>query len=144
TIFISTGPAPIPVPDVRQKTIEDALAALQSTWRVDRVPMASDTDPQGTVLDQQPDPGAQLAPGDTVTLTVSSGPTQVEVPDVREGTLKLATQELQAQGLALGTVTQQPDESHAEGTVIDQSPAPGEKAKRDSKVDVVVAAKPTT
>ena len=144
TVFLSTGPSPLPVPDVRQKTIEDALALLQPNWTVDRVPMPSDNDPEGTVLDQSPDPGTTLAPGDTVTLTVASGPTQVEVPDVREGTLKLATQELQAQGLKLGTVTQQPDESHAEGTVIDQSPAPGETAKRDSKVDLVVAAKPTT
>ncbi|MDX6647416.1 MAG: eukaryotic-like serine/threonine-protein kinase, partial [Miltoncostaeaceae bacterium] len=144
TIFVSSGAAPVPVPDVRGKTIDEALAALQPTWSVDRVPTPSDTDPAGTVLDQMPPPTTPLAPGQTVTLTVSSGPTEVEVPEVRGGTLRLATLELQAQGLTLGEVTQQPDETQAEGTVIDQSPAPGAKAKRDSKVDLVVAAKPAT
>jgi eukaryotic-like serine/threonine-protein kinase len=144
TIFVSSGAAPLPVPDVRTNRIEDALQTLQPHWRVDRVPMPSDTDPEGTVLDQNPPPNTPLAPGQTVTLTVSSGPTEVEVPDVREGTLRLATQELQAQGLTLGAVTQQPDETHSEGTVIDQSPPPGAKAKRDSKVDLVVAARPAT
>jgi serine/threonine-protein kinase len=144
TIFVSSGPQPQPVPDVRQKSFDDAVAALQPTWSVDRRDTPSDTDPEGTVLSQSPDPGTPLAPGQTVTLTVSSGAAQVTVPDVRGGTLKLARQELEAQGLTLGTVTQRPDESQTEGTVIDQSPAPDQTAKRDSKVDVVVASTPTT
>jgi len=144
TIFVSSGPQPQPVPDVRQKSIDDALSALQPTWNVNRVDTASDQDAAGTVMAQSPDPGTPLAPGQTVTLTVSSGAADVTVPDVRNGTLKLARQELEAQGLTLGDVTQQPDPSHSEGTVIDQSPEPNETAKQGSKVNVVVAATPTT
>jgi eukaryotic-like serine/threonine-protein kinase len=144
-ILVSSGPAPESVPDVRQRDIEAALALLQPTFNVEQVPEANDSAPKGTVLGQEPAANSPLSPGETVTLTVSSGPAEVEVPDVRgAASLQLANQELAAQGLKVGAVTQRPDDTQAEGTVIDQSPAPNTKVPRDSEVDLVQASRPTT
>jgi serine/threonine-protein kinase len=52
----------------------------------------------GTIVSQSPSPGTVLTPGQTVTLSVSNGPPQVPIPDVRGQNCQQAQQQLQQAG----------------------------------------------
>ncbi|MDQ3878193.1 MAG: PASTA domain-containing protein, partial [Actinomycetota bacterium] len=96
-------------------------------------------EPTGTVLKQDPAAGADAHEGDTVTLTVSGGAAQVEVPDVTGQTLDDAKQLLRQAKLTLGDVTDQPSSSVPEGTVISQFPRAHATTTRGESVDLVVS-----
>ncbi|GAB3148399.1 Stk1 family PASTA domain-containing Ser/Thr kinase [Microbispora hainanensis] len=68
------------VPPVLGLTLEDATKTLKGAgFKVKSQQRPSDTVPQGSVIDQSPQPGTKLNPGTTITLTVSTGPSQ-EMP----------------------------------------------------------------
>jgi serine/threonine-protein kinase len=55
-------------------------------------------DPQGTITGQEPAAGSLYQQGETVVVTVSTGPAEVNVPDVIGMSVQQATQQLQAAG----------------------------------------------
>jgi serine/threonine-protein kinase len=61
----------------------------------------SNGQPQGTVLAQSPAQDTPVPPGQTVSLSVSSGPPMVSVPDVRGQACEAAQSELQQAGLSV-------------------------------------------
>ena len=72
TVYVSTGSASVSVPDVIGMVEADAVATLQQAgFRVVRVSqtVASQAN-DGRVIDQTPEPGAQVERGATVTITV--------------------------------------------------------------------------
>ncbi|WP_182897848.1 Stk1 family PASTA domain-containing Ser/Thr kinase [Microbispora sp. H10830] len=69
------------VPSVVGLTLEDATQTLKGAgFKVKTSEQPSDVVPQGNVIDQSPQSGAKLNPGTTITLTVSSGPSQQQQP----------------------------------------------------------------
>ncbi|MBS2964582.1 Stk1 family PASTA domain-containing Ser/Thr kinase [Actinocrinis puniceicyclus] len=92
------------VPDVTGRTQDDATAALQGsgfTVAIATAQVSSDTVPKGSVVSYTP--RGAVAPGSTVTLTLSSGARQVVVRDVTDMTVEDATAALQAQGFTVHT-----------------------------------------
>ncbi|RSN58085.1 Stk1 family PASTA domain-containing Ser/Thr kinase [Streptomyces sp. WAC 04229] len=82
-LVVSKG-SPVDVPDVAGVGLEDARSQLTEAGlkvKVDETRVNSEYD-SGQVARQTPEPGSRAAEGDTVTLTVSKGPRQIEVPDV--------------------------------------------------------------
>jgi beta-lactam-binding protein with PASTA domain len=77
--------------------------------------------------------------GSAVNLVVSSGPAQVAVPNVAGQTQAAATAALTTAGLVLGTVTTQPSNTVASGSVISQSPPAGTQVNAGSAVNLVVS-----
>ncbi|MDX1888891.1 Stk1 family PASTA domain-containing Ser/Thr kinase [Mycolicibacterium sp. 050158] len=77
------GNRAVRVPDLRGRSQQDAVAALQTLGFEIRGPMVEpDADvPSGHVIDTSPGANTALAGGDMITLNVSSGPEQGEVPD---------------------------------------------------------------
>ncbi|PSK96891.1 serine/threonine-protein kinase [Murinocardiopsis flavida] len=62
----------------------DARSALEdSKLKVDVVQESSDDVAKGQVMKQDPKAGGKVDSGDTVTITVSTGPEQVKIPDIR-------------------------------------------------------------
>jgi serine/threonine-protein kinase len=99
TVVVSKGKAPITVPDLVGKNINDARAQLQQLG-LNAVERYKDSDqPTDTVLAQTPQAGTGAAPDDEVTLDVSKGPPQVTVPDVGGQPCDQATATLQGLGL---------------------------------------------
>jgi eukaryotic-like serine/threonine-protein kinase len=96
----------------------------------------------GEVIEQSPDPGSILQEGETVTITVGKRPAQVEVPELTGLTQDEAVAALEAADLTLGTPSAQPSEE-PEGTVISQTPLPGEKVDKNSTVDIVLSEGPS-
>jgi hypothetical protein len=71
----SEAPAGVPIPDLRGHTFEDASAQLTAAGlRVARRDATSTSVPAGQVIETSPGAGELVAPGSTVTVTVSLGP----------------------------------------------------------------------
>ncbi|MFD8009651.1 Stk1 family PASTA domain-containing Ser/Thr kinase [Streptomyces sp. NPDC058955] len=98
-LVVSKG-APVDVPDVTGETVADATALLQEAGlkvsvAPERVHSAEDA---GAVAAQSLAEGSRAAKGDAITLTVSKGPRQVEVPDVVGMTTDEAREALETAG----------------------------------------------
>jgi serine/threonine-protein kinase len=93
------------------------------------------------VLDQDPDEGVTRKEGSTVTLTVSDGPSPVDVPELAGLNQNEAETALKAKGLALGTITPTPNEDVPPGVVLDWTPKEAQLPK-GTAVDVSVSGGP--
>jgi serine/threonine-protein kinase len=135
--FGSTKHVTIPADVVGQEQAA-AQSELQGLGlKVQSQPQSSST-PVGRVVDTSPKPGTSVKSGSTVTLVVSSGPPQVQVPDVRNQDVTAATRTLQSAGFVVTTVPQTSD-TVAVNMVIDQSPAPNAQAAKGSTVQLTVS-----
>lgn len=141
-LLVSTGPETVPVPDVVSKT-EDVAKADLAAAGFDPVVVEeeSDTVEKGEVIRQEPAAQAQRRKGTKVIITVSLGQELVQVPSLRAKSLIEATALLEEAGLLVGVQTDK-QSSRAPGTVLEQDPAPGEKVKKGTPVNLVLAAEP--
>ncbi|MFJ5687619.1 Stk1 family PASTA domain-containing Ser/Thr kinase [Streptomyces sp. NPDC093099] len=98
-LVVSKG-SPVDVPDVTGESVEDATAELEDQGLTVKVAAERVNSPEdaGSVARQSAAEGAQLARGDTVTLTVSRGPRMISVPDVTGKTTDEATKLLKEAG----------------------------------------------
>jgi beta-lactam-binding protein with PASTA domain/tRNA A-37 threonylcarbamoyl transferase component Bud32 len=92
---------------------------------------------RGIVIEQSPREGTQVSKGSTVTITVSTGPRQVEVPSLVGGTYEEAVDALNELGLKANRVDvfSQKDV----GQVTGQDPQAGEIVDEGSQVEVRVS-----
>jgi beta-lactam-binding protein with PASTA domain len=134
----------IEVPDVVGMTLQDASRILDSLGLEGRQgDVRPDREhPAGIVVVQNPIAGHAVKKGRRVYLTVSGGEESVNVPSVRGRTLRDATFLLERTGLRIGDVSHEPSEEYPVNTIIDQSHAPGEKVRKDTRVDVTVSLGP--
>lgn len=82
-LVISDGPAEVDVPDVTGADEQQARSTLAGAGL--KVTTTQQNDPgveKGKVISTSPEANTTAHTGDTVTLTISSGPEMVEVPDV--------------------------------------------------------------
>jgi serine/threonine-protein kinase len=138
SLVVSSGPEQVQVPDVTGKSFDEAQSTLQAAGlKVTRTDKESDKDP-GTVLSQNPKGGTQADSGSTVALTVAKEPSQVSVPDVTGEDSPVAIRELSKAGFEVDPQTKDVDSPEGDGVVIEQTPTGGTKAKKGSKVTIVV------
>ena len=138
TLVVSSGPKQADVPDVTGRSFDEAQSTLQNAgFKVNRIDKESDQDP-GTVLSQNPKGGTQADAGATVALTVAKEPTQVAVPDVTGEDAPAAVRTLSGQGFEVDQQSRDVNSPEGDNVVIEQSPAGGGKAKKGSKVTIVV------
>jgi serine/threonine-protein kinase len=137
-LLIAQSPATPSVPGVTGQTQAHAVSVLQNAGFVVTVDRASSASvPSGEVIDQNPTAGVAARTGSTVTITVSTGPALVAVPDVIGATQADAVNTLTAAGFT-SHVTLHTGGGPV-GTVIGQSPAAGVKAADGSTVIITVA-----
>ncbi|MCE2525539.1 MAG: PASTA domain-containing protein [Acidimicrobiia bacterium] len=121
-----TGPAPpatIAVPSVFQLDEAVAVRTLESAgFAVITVREQNAEVPAGHVFNQQPRAGAKLAPGATITLTISAGASAVPVPNVLGWQAIDAERALRTAGFAVNLV--QVASERPAGEVLQQEPAP--------------------
>jgi len=92
---------PVAVPDVVGSLEQLAVTQIREAGLkelVERKPNDDGVD-QGVVFDQDPQPGDRIERGNFVTITVSTGPSKVRVPDVSGDSRDQAVSELTAAGL---------------------------------------------
>lgn len=102
---------------------------------------ADPTLPAGHVTWQDPPGAVRLPKGGLVTLTLSSGPSQVAVPDVEMFELDDARRVMAAAGLTVGGVDSVPAEAER-GVVVATRPPVGTPRPPASRVDLVVSRGP--
>jgi beta-lactam-binding protein with PASTA domain/predicted Ser/Thr protein kinase len=148
TLLVSSGPAPVRVPDVVGQTLEAAEATLTNaelavgtvTKRV------SSTQTPGTVLAQSPASGASAHAGNKVNLTVAQAPKEVAIPSVEGAAQAAAAAALRHAGFKVKTQPHTTTEQAQVGVVLEQSPAGGTRARKGATVTIAVGvlATPTT
>jgi serine/threonine-protein kinase len=132
-----------PVPDVVGLYYDDAVQRLQhqgfeGTKGESRYHA---TAPEGVVLEQSPPPDTRQPRGATVTMAISKGQLEAEVPRVVGLSRRQAQAALQNAGLELGDV--QTRESDApRGEVISMSPVAGTRVPIPTSVKIVVSTGP--
>ena len=142
-IFVSTGKPKVTVPDVRGKSVDDAVAALADAGlKWNRVYIHS-SEPQGTVTGQDPGPDQRAVKGTTVRINVSEGPAPIGVPSVVGQPLDQAISVLQGAGFKVGSPRYM-DSDQPKDTVISQDPSGNSSAPRGSTITLTVSKGPKT
>lgn len=132
-VTVSSGPAPVDVPDVRGRPQPEAVSLLEEAGlrvAIDPEQVFSDDVPAGAVVSQ--DPGPSTVARDTeVRLTISKGPELVTVPEVVGRQFSSAEQELTDLGLV---VVREDIAGGFFSTVREQSVEPGTQVPRNTTV----------
>ena len=131
-------PPLVAVPNVVGMTEDDAVAALAGAGFVATVQRENHpTAPEGTVASQNPS-GGEAEEGSAVTIVVSEGPGEAEVPDVVGQAEADAIAALEAAGFVVDR-QESSDLLVPEGSVISQNPGGGTSAPSGSTVTIVVS-----
>ena len=134
---VSQGETPT-VPPIRGRNRVDAEDILQNAgFQVIVIEGPSQAE-AGTVVFQEPASGTELALGEAVTITVSTGPGQIFVPDIRDQTLSQAFQTLISQGFRVGE-RREPSATVEAGQIIDTDPPHGFPVSAGLEVFVIIS-----
>jgi serine/threonine-protein kinase len=136
TIFVSTGPPPVDVPDVKGKQWSDAQQELTDAGLVP-VERIVPGKTKGVVTATDPPAGKSVPKGSKVRVNVSSGPQQKSVPNVVGETAAQATTNLRNAGF--NPNPSYVDSDAPQGQVIHQNPAPGSSAPEGSSVAIEIS-----
>ena len=126
------------VPLLVGKSTVEAVSEAENLGLVVQIEPAASTLPEGRVLAQSPQQGAELRKGQIIVLQVSRGGELHAVPDVRGQTLADAQATIKAQGFSLGDVIRIHEGSTPAGNVIAQSPAAPAQVAAGRKIDLLV------
>ena len=137
SVLDGSGGEDISVPDVGGLTVADARTTLQAEDLElgTETPKASDTVPEGNIIDQSPESGTMVKDGAAVSVTVSTGADEAVVPSLVGLSLDEARQALNQAGLELGE-TDPVASDETRNTVTRVSPKEGETVPAGSKVDL--------
>ena len=143
-VVVSAGPEKFGVPDVIGENVDVAKAQIEAEGFLvgAREYVETEDFDENVVIAQSPDGGTAAAPGTTVDLIVSAGPSSIEVPDVSGKSAETAILQLARAGF--NTVETQ-DEFSAEvleGFVIETNPATGQIVPREATIIVMVSQGP--
>ncbi|MGH2910850.1 MAG: Stk1 family PASTA domain-containing Ser/Thr kinase [Solirubrobacteraceae bacterium] len=142
SVFVSSGPGILALPNVNGKKSAEAVKILREKGFLPTVQnQSSDTVEKGLVISTNPPAATEVQVGGPVTVLVSTGPREVTVPEVAGESQANATATLSAAGLKVTVVKRETTEPTA-GTVISQTPTAGSRAKAGSQVTIVVAQPP--
>ena len=129
TVTLDVAQTPgVDVPDVRGKSEDDALNTLRFVGlQPTRTPQASDTVPKDQAIGTDPAAGTHVDRGSAVRVFISSGPSEVDVPNTIGQTQGAATNALTSAGFnVIVNFTVAPG---SRGIVVSQNPTGGKLAK---------------
>ena len=134
----------VAVPDVSGQPSQQAQTALQQAgFHVATQQKADGKVAVGNVIATQPLGGSRIDEGSTVTMQVSTGPTQVQVPRLSGLTQAEAEQKLNSIGLTLSPNPPRKASSTAEtDKVIAQEPSAGVRVDIDQPIVITIGSGP--
>lgn len=132
----------VEVPDLTGLAQPRAEADLESADLESSVTTSfSFSEPRGSVISQDPDPGTRVRAGSEVEVVISSGITRVEMPDAVGKPLSSVAEPLEAAGVPY-VAEEVPSEEQDAGVVISQYPEPGSVVTASDSVRFVVSTGP--
>lgn len=142
-IDVSLGPSERMVPDLEGLSQADALNELFGLdFRINQITEASDVVEEGFVIRSEPDAGALVRGGETVTLVVSSGVAKVTVPSVINLLPDSARAQLESSNFVVEVDFEPTDDPSKVNRVIDQSPAANLEVDEGTLVRIVIGQEP--
>ncbi|GMA49110.1 serine/threonine protein kinase [Alicyclobacillus contaminans] len=134
----------IAIPDVRNKTVADAVQALENAGvKKSQIQEQQETNakPKGIVYDQDPEGPTHIKEGRVITLYVSNGPQQMQMPDLSGIPFDQAKQELISMGLSGSNISEQQVQSStvAVGNVVASTPSAGSAITTNTQVTLQVS-----
>lgn len=143
SLEVSSGPEVVTVPNVKLRTQTEAVRILSDLGLEPVITPREITEGEpGYVVAQDPDEGAEVAPGSQVEIFVSVTAGTVLVPDVVGRPLGQAQTLIQNAGLRFDQATEAPSSDVPEGSVISTDPVGGASVERNSVVRIVVSSGP--
>jgi serine/threonine-protein kinase len=137
-LLVSRGPEQVTVPDVTGLSRESAEARLRDEGLEAAVEEEESDEPEGDVISQNPAGGTEVPRGETVTITVSTGPPQVEVPDVVGLGEDQATSRLRSDNLEPVREERAVTDPEQDGVVLEQRPGPGVEVDEGREIVIVI------
>jgi beta-lactam-binding protein with PASTA domain len=137
-LLVSSGPEQVEVPDVTGLTRDSAEQLLTQKGFEPAVEERESDKPQDEVISQSPTAGTKIDRGSRVTLTVSKGLAQVDVPNVEGLTRRDAAAAIRSAGLVPVARQQDVTDPNQDGVVIDQRPPPASQVDKGTEVVIVV------
>jgi eukaryotic-like serine/threonine-protein kinase len=146
TIIVSSGPAPVAVPQVKNLSFDQATLQLEQqgfTNLGSAIQETSDKVASGEVIRTDPPAGKQVPVDTRINIYVSSGAQKVSVPPEVGQPVAKAKADLESKGFTASTVNQFDDANV--GRVVAQSPDGGSLVQPNSNVVLTIGIKtPTT
>jgi beta-lactam-binding protein with PASTA domain len=144
TVLLSLGPRRVTVPDLKGKTLPGAQAAISGTGlALGRIlgALAPNHEAPGSVIEQDPDANAAVAPATGVDLLLAmAAPNERYVmPDLVYRNYDQVRPYFDQLGFKFGNVKFERYEGVAAGVILRQFPLPGHPLSREDAVSVVVA-----
>ena len=145
---VSKGPEPaasVTVPDLSNMTPEGAeaeLAKYKLTGKSGNSEPSDDVE-VGHVCRQSPGAGTSAKAGDTITYYLSSGPNEVEVPNVSGYSENNAKSTLKAAGFTDISVVYDNSDTVTSGLVVRTDPSAGTKTAANQTITVTVSTGPS-
>lgn len=141
--MVSGTPRDVQVPNVVGKSRDDAIAELQNRGFTVNPRQESSSDVAvDMVIATDPAPDSAVSAGDEVTIRVSSGPRQAEVPDVKDLTPAQAVQKLKDAGFEKIRQTQSASAPDKKGVVTATVPSANSTSAVTNEITVVVGSGP--
>jgi serine/threonine-protein kinase len=137
-LLVSNGPEQVSVPSVVGLSRESAEDRLRDEGLSVSVDEQESDEPEGDVISQDPGGGSEVPRGTTVTITVSTGRPQVDVPDVMGETEQRAVGRISAAGLEPVTQERTVTDPAQDGVVIEQRPGAGTAVDQGDQVTLVI------
>ena len=129
----------VQVPEVVGKQLALARQILEDgKLRVNVAETYDSTVPPGQVVSQEPEPGKTVKSERLITIYVSKGGEDLEMPDLAGLTKSAATERIQKAGLVLGSIYEKYSNDEP-GTVVSHDPAAGTKISRGQTIDLTIS-----
>lgn len=142
-LILSKGMREVPVPDLRGKSQMQAEISLRRLGLVNGgfIQAAHASIPRGVVIRTEPSSGKIVRMGDVVKIVVSAGSVmgRQRVPDLIGKSLEQGAHILDSLGLNVGKANRKDNSDKASGTILDQTPAPGELLDPGASVELQIA-----
>ena len=139
-VDVSAGQRTATIPHVVGSTQQQAQALLETSgFDVGDVIQQRASQPRGIVIATQPAEGTTMTLPRTVTLTVSSGPPTVQLPDLIGRSLGEARSALEQVGLRVGQVVVDSAAFEPRDVVTGQSPAAGAAIATGTAVRITIS-----
>ncbi|MBV9721176.1 MAG: Stk1 family PASTA domain-containing Ser/Thr kinase [Mycobacterium sp.] len=148
TILINTfggGTRNVQVPDVRGQPSADAIATLQNRGFKTRTQQKPDsTVLPDHVISTDPAANSKVGAGEQITINVSTGPEQREVPDVSSLSYTVAVKKLKSAGFNRVKEVLSPSTAEMKDKVIGTNPPANQTYAITNEIAVIVGSGPST
>ena len=140
TLAVSGGQRSAVVPDVAGLTEQQARLAIENAgFQFGPVRQQTSEQPRGAVVGSDPPSGDSLPLPAVVRITISQGPSALQLPDLTGRTIADARLTLEQLGLRVGGISRDTSSFQPENTVLSQSPAAGNLVPAGSRVDLRIS-----